>query len=40
MVQRKIDKNQTKLGIVTLDSNIPEDCIFSFCCGLSILQTW
>ena len=30
MVQRKIDKNQSKLGIVTLDSNIPKDHISRF----------
>lgn len=30
MVQRKIDKNQSKLGILTLDSNIPKDHISRF----------
>lgn len=30
MVQRKIDMNQSKLGIVTLDCNIPEDHISRF----------
>ena len=30
MVKRKIDKNQSKLGIVTLDCNIPEDHISRF----------
>ena len=30
MVKRKIDKNQSKLGIVTLDSNIPKDHISRF----------
>lgn len=32
MVQRKIDRNQSELGIVTLDSNIPKDHI-SHCSG-------
>ena len=30
MVQRKIDKNQSKLGIITLDMNIPKDHISRF----------
>ena len=30
MVKRKNDRNQTKLGIVTLDSNIPKDHISRF----------
>ena len=30
MVQRKINNNQSKLGIVTLDSNIPNDHISRF----------
>lgn len=30
MVKRKIDKNQSKLGIITLDSNIPQDHISRF----------
>ena len=33
MVQRKIDENQTKLGIVTLGSNIPKDHISRFVVG-------
>ena len=30
MVKRKMNKNQSKLGIVTLDSNIPKDHISRF----------
>ena len=30
MVKRKNDRNQSKLGIVTLDSNIPKDHISRF----------
>ena len=30
MVKRKMNKNQSKLGIMTLDSNIPKDHISRF----------